>query len=62
MTIEVVVLFDHLNLSKFLYEEAIKLSNDEFHHTIVVDIDTWNYNNFVCKNYILNWQHTIWHV
>lgn len=43
-----------LNLTKLLVEGTLKLLDDESNPTIMATMDTWNYNNFVCKNYILN--------
>lgn len=43
-----------LNLIKLLVEETLKLLDDESNPTIIAAMDTWNYNNFICKNYILN--------
>jgi hypothetical protein len=43
-----------LNLEKFLKEEIPKLLDKESDPTIVAIIDACNYNDFVCKNYVLN--------
>jgi hypothetical protein len=31
-----------------------KLLDNEYNHTIMVNVDAWNHNHFVCKNCILN--------
>jgi len=48
-----------LNLTKFLIKYASKLFDDEYNLTIGVTIDAWNHNDFMCKNYILNYLENI---
>jgi len=43
-----------LNLAKFLFKAALKLSENEFHSIIMENIDAWNHNDFMCKNYSLD--------
>ena len=40
MTIENIVLFDHLKLGKVLIEEAPKLSHNEYDPIIIIVMDT----------------------
>ncbi|KAA3484500.1 pol polyprotein [Gossypium australe] len=43
-----------LNLAEFLTGDESKLSKTKSYSTIVVVVDAWKHNDFVCKNYILN--------
>ena len=43
-----------LNLTKFLYEDAPNLKENEIDRQVVVVVDAWKHANFLCKNYILN--------
>jgi hypothetical protein len=50
------MLFYHiiLNLAKFLFKEASKLSENEFDPIIMENINAWNHSDFMCKNYSLD--------
>ena len=45
-----------LNLTKFLYEDAPNLKENEIDRqvVVVVVVDAWKHADFLCKNYILN--------
>ena len=43
-----------LNLTKFLYEDAPNLKENEIDRQVVVVVDAWKHADFLCKNYILN--------
>ena len=43
-----------LNLTKFLYEDAPNLKENEIDRQVVVVVDAWKRADFLCKNYILN--------
>ncbi|XP_075663318.1 uncharacterized protein LOC142632882 [Castanea sativa] len=42
------------NLSKFLYENAPKLKENETDRQVVAIVEAWKHVNFLCKYYILN--------
>ena len=42
-----------LNLTKFLYEDAPNLKENEIDRQVVVVVDAWKHADFLCKNYIL---------
>ena len=43
-----------LNLTKFLYEDAPNLKENEIDRQVVVVVDAWKHADFLCKNYILS--------
>ena len=43
-----------LNLTKFLYEDAPNLKENEIDRQVVAIVDAWKHADFLCKNYILN--------
>jgi len=43
-----------LNLVEFWTKKTLKSSKNEYDPTIMVDVDAWNHNDLICKNYILN--------
>ena len=43
-----------LNLTKFLYEDAPNLKENEIDRQVVVVVDAWKHADFLFKNYILN--------
>ena len=43
-----------LNLTKFLYEDAPNLKENEIDRQVVVVVDAWKHADFLCKSYILN--------
>lgn len=43
-----------LNLTKFLYEDAPALKENESNRQVVATVEAWKHADFLCKNYILN--------
>ena len=43
-----------LNLTKFLYEDAPNLKENEIDRQVVAIVDAWKHADFLCKSYILN--------
>ncbi|TYH24564.1 hypothetical protein ES288_A03G102000v1 [Gossypium darwinii] len=43
-----------LNLAKFLVGDELNLLKTKSYSTMVVVVEAWKHNDFVCKNYILN--------
>jgi hypothetical protein len=46
-----------LKLTKFLTKKVLKWLDDESNPTFMATMNTWNYNDFMCSNYILNGLH-----